>query len=103
MELKIKVCGMREPVNIVEVGDLSPDLMGFIFYPGSPRYAGETLKPLALADLSDKIRRVGVFVNSDYEIIKKTVTSYSLDLVQLHGEMKQLNCAKGLKTWVLGS
>jgi phosphoribosylanthranilate isomerase len=86
MELKIKVCGMREPVNIVEVGDLSPDLMGFIFYPGSPRYAGETLKPHTLTALPDTIRKVGVFVNADYDNIKKTVTRYSLDYVQLHGD-----------------
>ena len=86
MELKIKVCGMREPINIVEVGDLCPDLMGFIFYPGSPRYAGETLKPHILTALSDTIRKAGVFVNTDYDNIKKTVTRYSLDFVQLHGD-----------------
>ena len=38
MSLKIKICGMREPENIHEVANLKPDLMGFIFYPVSPRY-----------------------------------------------------------------
>lgn len=34
----IKVCGMREPNNIRDVAALGIDLMGFIFYPKSPRY-----------------------------------------------------------------
>lgn len=101
MELKIKVCGMREPENIVEVGDLSPDLMGFIFYPGSPRYAGETLKPHTLNDLPDTIRKVGVFVNADYDNIQKTVTRYSLDFVQLHGDETAELC-KRLKALGVG-
>ena len=34
----IKVCGMREPENIQQVTELGIDLMGFIFWPKSPRY-----------------------------------------------------------------
>ena len=32
MNIKLKVCGMRETVNILEVASLQPDYMGFIFY-----------------------------------------------------------------------
>ena len=86
MNLKIKICGMRQPANIMEVANLKPDLMGFIFYPGSPRYAGETLKTENLIFLSEEIVRVGVFVNMDIEKINKTILKYSLDMVQLHGD-----------------
>ena len=37
----IKVCGMREPDNIRAIESLDIDLMGFIFYPKSPRYVSE--------------------------------------------------------------
>ena len=33
----IKVCGMREAENIREVEQLKVDMIGFIFYPKSPR------------------------------------------------------------------
>ena len=34
----IKVCGMRETENIREVAELGVDMMGFIFWPESPRF-----------------------------------------------------------------
>ena len=38
----IKVCGMREAQNIRDVEALQKvDMMGFIFYPKSPRYLFE--------------------------------------------------------------
>jgi phosphoribosylanthranilate isomerase len=92
MILKIKICGMREPENIMKVADIKPDMIGFIFYPGSPRYAGETLKPENLIYLPEQIKRVGVFVNSDPETIKLAIRKYSLNLVQLHGDETPETC-----------
>ena len=43
MELKVKICGMRETGNIGEISGLMPDYLGFIFYPGSKRYAGRLI------------------------------------------------------------
>ena len=37
----IKICGMKEPGNVKEVAALHPDMLGFIFYKASPRYAGD--------------------------------------------------------------
>jgi len=38
----IKVCGMREAENIQEIESLQDiDMLGFIFYPKSPRYVYE--------------------------------------------------------------
>lgn len=94
MNLKIKICGMREPENIRVVGELKPDLMGFIFFPHSPRYAGQILNQEVLAELPEKIRKTGVFVNEDIETIAGIVRKYSLDIVQLHGNETQDECRK---------
>lgn len=83
-ELKIKVCGMRETENIGELCGLSPDWMGFIFYPLSSRYAGG-VAPEVLRKIPLHIRKVGVFVDASPEEIRKTVGRYGLDAVQLHG------------------
>jgi phosphoribosylanthranilate isomerase len=85
MNLKIKICGMREPENILAVAELKPDFIGFIFYPDSPRFAAEFLSPEILSKLVPHITKAGVFVNADFDEITRTVRKYSLDIVQLHG------------------
>lgn len=91
MDLKIKICGMRESGNIREVSDLNPDYMGFIFYPGSKRYAGR-LSPAELKNLRKKILPVAVFVNASRDEILSTCKAYSIRLLQLHGDESPAFC-----------
>ena len=68
----IKVCGMREAQNIRDVESLQRvDMMGFIFYPKSPRYIYELP-----AYLPVRARRVGVFVNEDKDVITMYADRY---------------------------
>jgi len=76
---------MLEPANILEIAELNPDFMGFIFYNKSPRYAEKILDHAILRKIPEGIHKTGVFVNSDFEHISRNVTEYSLDTVQLHG------------------
>ena len=79
--MELKVCGMKYEENILEVAELRPDFMGFIFYPGSKRYfAGE------IPELPPSIRKIGVFVNEDLEQVLETISKHDLAGVQLHGE-----------------
>lgn len=80
--MKLKICGMRDSANIVEVADLLPDYMGFIFYPQSPRFVGADFH---MPEMPISIKKVGVFVNEEQETILEIVHKYKLDLVQLHG------------------
>jgi len=77
--MKLKVCGMK--YNPVGVEALAPDYMGFIFWEKSPRYLSSVIP-----SISRKIKRVGVFVNAGVEEILQKVTTYGLQLVQLHGQ-----------------
>jgi phosphoribosylanthranilate isomerase len=89
--LKWKVCGMRDSQNIVEVSQLQPDYMGFIFYAASPRYVGEDF---VMPDIPPATKRVGVFVNADDAVIRQKVRDYKLDFVQLHGAESPDQCAR---------
>src|SRR5258706_997293 len=83
-KLKLKVCGMRDPKNILDVASLNPDYMGFIFYDGSKRYVGSNF---SIPEYFPKnIKRVGVFVNESIESILSKVLEHKLDYVQLHGD-----------------
>lgn len=83
--MKIKVCGMKEPVNIRQVTDLKPDYLGFIFYPGSKRHVGDINEEI-LDKISSGIKKTGVFVNAGFDEIFTIVKRYKLDAVQLHGD-----------------
>jgi phosphoribosylanthranilate isomerase len=100
MSLMIKICGMREPENVLEVAELKPDLMGFIFYRYSPRYATEILDPEIMAEFPHQIRKTGVFVNADFEEITGTIRKYSLDIVQLHGNESPDLCRRLRETGI---
>ena len=78
--MKLKICGMKYPDNILEVGSLLPDYMGFIFWEKSARYFDGTLPTLP-----QSIKKTGVFVNANVEEIIEKVTKYDLQAVQLHG------------------
>ena len=85
--MKLKICGMKYPDNILEVGSLLPDYMGFIFWDKSARYFDETLPTLP-----QSIKKTGVFVNENVKEILEKVTKYDLQAVQLHGHESVAFC-----------
>jgi phosphoribosylanthranilate isomerase len=84
-KIKIKVCGMRDILNIVEVAEFKPDCLGFVFYERSPRYAGG-LNHTVIKALSSSTQSVGVFVNTKTEHVVETAEHYNFDILQLHGD-----------------
>ncbi len=85
----IKVCGMRDGPNILEVDALDIDWMGFILWPGSPRYVGE-----GPVSMPRRARRVGVFVDQEIAEVASRAGELSLDLVQLHGNETPEYCGE---------
>ncbi|MDR2682857.1 MAG: phosphoribosylanthranilate isomerase [Dysgonamonadaceae bacterium] len=84
--MKIKVCGMCDAENIRRAGELPIDFMGFIFYPPSPRFAGNgRLQPEALKDLPPAIRKTGVYVSEAPDSLFALTEKYAWDAIQLHG------------------
>jgi phosphoribosylanthranilate isomerase len=83
--IKVKVCGMLEPLNIKDIAGAGPDYMGFIFYSGSKRYTGDIPDPGIFRSVPSHIIKTGVFVDEDKEKILKIASMASLGAVQLHG------------------
>lgn len=79
--MKLKICGMKYPENIIEVGSLLPDYMGFIFWVKSARYFDGVIP-----ELPKSIKKVGVFVNASLEEILDKIKTHDLQAVQLHGD-----------------
>jgi phosphoribosylanthranilate isomerase len=84
-QLKIKVCGMRDAKNIEELSQLAVDYIGYIFYPESRRYVGETPDETIFKIVPKSIKKVGVFVNAPLNEVLRVAETHKLDVVQLHG------------------
>lgn len=76
---------MRDAQNIAELVKVQPDLIGFIFFPESKRFAGDFLKTEIVNGIDSDIEKVGVFVNAEIDQIIKIAELYNFNYLQLHG------------------
>ena len=99
--IRVKVCGMTDPDNLLAISEAGPDYLGYIFYPQSARYIGRAPEMSLFNLVPAAIEKVGVFVNEDIEAVTEIADRYRLDVVQLHGYEKPDYCAvikaKGIK------
>ncbi len=92
--LQVKICGMRENANIKAVAELNPNFMGFIFYPKSKRYVGESFDNEIIYSLPSNIETVAVFVNETHEKVLEISKKFQFAYVQLHGSETPEYCNK---------
>ena len=85
--MKLKICGMKYPENILKVSELLPDYMGFIFWEKSSRFFDSEIP-----NLPKSIQKVGVFVNSSLDAILSKIKKYDLSVIQLHGNESVAFC-----------
>ncbi|MBD5608428.1 MAG: phosphoribosylanthranilate isomerase [Desulfovibrio sp.] len=88
----IKICGITRREDLEYLSEAGVDYCGFIFHPASPRSISP--KDAAAFD-SGSLKRVGVFVNQDYDEISRIRNEVGLDYLQLHGDQSR-ECAEKL-------
>ncbi len=93
-EIKIKICGLKDPSNITEVAMLKPQYMGFILYESSPRYVSLEETSKLVKNIPASIQKVGVLVNEPIKNALETAQSGVFDLLQLHGDESIDYCGK---------
>ena len=86
--IKLKICGMKDSENIMEISALQPDYLGFIFWEKSKRNMTLDVIP----ELLETTKRVGVFVNASIQEIASKINQYQLDIIQLHGNESVIFC-----------
>ncbi len=91
---KIKICGITNLPDSVTSIELGADLLGFNFYPPSPRYIEPEKAKEIISESKSNIITVGVFVNETPEQIAAVLRKCSLDIVQLHGNETNADCQK---------
>jgi phosphoribosylanthranilate isomerase len=91
--MRVKVCGITQEEQLVQLPDAGVSFAGFIFYPKSPRYA---LRHMTTSQIKkeNKVNKVGVFVNAAIEEVLQMVDECRLHMVQLHGDESPKYCEK---------
>lgn len=82
---KVKICGITHLADALISIEYGADMLGFNFYPRSPRYISAEVAGAIVSELPDVIK-VGVFVNETPERINEVARVARLDAVQLHGD-----------------
>ena len=84
--VKVKICGITNYDDAAEASVLGADLLGFNFYPKSPRYIEPEKAAEIVSSLPSFTDIVGVFVNADESQIREIIEQCQLNWVQLHGD-----------------
>jgi len=84
--VKVKICGLTNYLDAAAAVDLGADLLGFNFYPKSPRFITLEQAAQIINKLPAFIHVAGVFVNASLDQIKEAISECNLDWVQLHGD-----------------
>src|SRR5512137_2745073 len=85
----VKICGIKTLDEALAALDAGADLLGFNFYPPSPRCIEQEACArivAALRRLGRKWTAVGVFVNEEPRRVRETLEACALDLAQLSGD-----------------
>src|SRR6266508_4424335 len=85
---KIKICGIKTVNDALAAMDAGADLLGFNFYPKSPRYidVGTCRDIMSVMRKYGHITYVGLFVNASVAEVRATIETCGLSLAQLHGD-----------------
>jgi phosphoribosylanthranilate isomerase len=84
--VRVKICGITNAADALAAIEAGANLLGFNFYPKSPRHITEAIAAKIRPELPKKVEAVGIFVNSPSADVAAIRKSLKLDAVQLHGD-----------------
>lgn len=82
---KVKICGVRRVEDALLAADLGASALGFVFWPGSPRFVDPYRVGPIVRALPPFVTTVGVFVDQPVEFVMGVAGLLNLGAIQLHG------------------
>ena len=92
MALFTKICGLTDPVAVQTAVEHGADMVGFVFFPASPRNLSAEQAETLLNEVPSGIDRVGLFVDPETDFLDRILAKARLDLLQLHGDETPERC-----------
>jgi phosphoribosylanthranilate isomerase len=98
----VKICGITRLEDAKAAGEAGANALGFVFWPGSPRFIDPYRARAIVARLPAFVAAVGVFVNQPADYVTSVASLVRLGAVQLHGD-ETVTYAAGLGRPVIKS
>lgn len=89
---RVKICGITNLNDAHHAAACGADALGFVFYPGSPRFVDPDTARRIIAQLPPLVTTVGLFVNEHPARIREMVDFCGLNTIQLHGDEEPDQC-----------
>jgi len=89
----VKICGITNLEDALAAVEAGADMLGFNFYPRSPRYIEPEAARLIIVQLPKAVVSVGVFVNQPLAEAERIAGETGIQILQLHGDESPEYCA----------
>jgi phosphoribosylanthranilate isomerase len=86
MSLIVKICGLSTPVTLDVALQAGADMVGFVFFPPSPRHLDLSRAGALGAQVRGRAGKVALTVDADDATLSGIVEALRPDLLQLHGK-----------------
>jgi phosphoribosylanthranilate isomerase len=86
MPVLVKICGLKTPDALDAALDAGADMVGFVFFPPSPRHIGYEAAKLLGERVKGRATKVALTVDATDMVLGKLVEALKPDMLQLHGK-----------------
>jgi phosphoribosylanthranilate isomerase len=83
--IDIKICGLKTPEALDVAIEAGADLVGFVFFPPSPRHLGFEAARALGERVRGRARKVALSVDADNDWLAASIEALKPDMLQLHG------------------
>ena len=85
MALTVKICGLKTPEALDVALESGADMVGFVFFPPSPRHVGPEAARLLQMRVRGRAAKAALTVDPTDELLADIIETLKPDLLQLHG------------------
>jgi phosphoribosylanthranilate isomerase len=85
MSVLVKICGLSTSETLDVALDAGADMVGFVFFPPSPRNLSFESARVLGRRVEDKAKKVALVVDADDALLEQIVAALRPDMLQLHG------------------
>ncbi|WP_151718564.1 phosphoribosylanthranilate isomerase [Gemmobacter serpentinus] len=84
-DIRVKICGLRSPADVIAAAAAGAVYAGFVFFPKSPRHVTlDQAREMAFA-APVGLAKVALVVDADDALLDSITEAVPLDMLQLHG------------------
>jgi len=86
MPILVKICGLKTPEALDAALEAGADLVGFVFFPPSPRNLGIESARILGARVQGRAKKVALSVDATDAELERVIEALKPDMLQLHGK-----------------